>query len=175
MRPMVARLLAQWEAADAQARQQGLAWYSTARHEIARMAQDTGTPLPTACGVVAALSPRLQWAPNLRAARAVLERRTPTGVFRSSLGKAMAIFRGQVPLRVLSGPKVRAFYRALMGDRRAAVVDVWVARAAGWTRELKEKAYQRVADALAEAAAMVQVPVAWFQAVVWVAVRGRAA
>lgn len=77
-------------------------------------------------------------------------------------------------MSVLSGPKVRAFYRALMGDRDAAVVDVWVARAAGWTRELKQRGYDVVARALVAAARLARVSVARFQAVVWVAVRGRA-
>jgi hypothetical protein len=95
-------------------------------------------------------------------------------VFSSSLAKAQRIYRGERPSSVLSGPKVRAFYRALLGDTTAAVVDVWVARAAGWVGELKPRAYALVASALVAAARAVRVSVARFQAVVWVAVRGRA-
>lgn len=176
MAVMVRRLLRQWEGADAQARQEGLAWYPAARREIVRMAADAGVAPATAVGVVAALSPRLQWVSNLRAAREALAGRKPSGVFTTSYNKAKAILLGcKGPLAYLSGPKVRAFYRALMGDLRAVVVDVWVARAAGWVRGLKVSGYQQVADALATAAAWVGVPVAQFQAVVWVAVRGRSA
>jgi hypothetical protein len=172
---MVRRLLDHWSQADRDAHTQGRQWYAVARRTCGVMARERGVSLATACGVVAALSPRLQWGPNLRAARAVLAGERPTGVFRASLERARRIYQGARPLAVLSGPKVRAFYRALMGDATAAVVDVWVARAAGWVRELKEAAYAKVAAALATAARAVGVPVAWFQAVVWVAVRGRAA
>lgn len=172
---MVRRLLEHWSQADRNARTQGRQWYALARRTCAGMAREHGVSLATACGVVAALSPRLQWGPNVRAARAVCAGVVPSGVFRTSLAKAQRIRNGERPLSVLSGPKVRAFYRALMGDASAAVVDVWVARAAGWARELKDRAYAIVAGALAAAARVARVPVAAFQAVVWVAVRGRAA
>jgi hypothetical protein len=96
------------------------------------------------------------------------------GVFSTSLAKARAIAAGARPLDVLSGPKTRAFYRAIMGDERAAVVDVWVLRAIGWTRSVTEKAYQTIANALTIAAAYARTTVARLQAVAWVVVRGKA-
>lgn len=171
---MVQRLVALVARAPASAHELGGSWYSEAGRACARMARAYGCSKATACGVVAALSPRLQWAPNVRAADAVLAGATPTGVFRASLAKAKRIAAGEAPLRVLSGPKVRAFYRALMGDESAAVVDVWVLRAVGWARTVTAKAYARIARALTLAAARVGMTVARLQAVAWVAVRGRA-
>jgi hypothetical protein len=172
---MVRRLVAAWSGSDRTGRAQGRAWYPEARRTVRAMATTHGTSPATAAGVVAALSPRLMWAVNVRAAETVLAGSTPRGVFRTSLGKAMRIRRGARPLSVLSGPKVRAFYRALTGDDGAAVVDVWVARVVGWTRELKERAYGTVARALEQAAALLGLRVTDLQATAWVAVRGRAA
>lgn len=95
-------------------------------------------------------------------------------MFAASLAKARAIQQGAQPLRVLGGPKVRAFYRALLGDRDAAVVDVWVARAAGTDPQLTPARYARVEAALRDAAAQARTAVADFQATVWVVTRGRA-
>lgn len=172
--PMVQRLVALVSKAPTETHTQGGSWYAEAGRVCARMARAYGCSKATACGVMAALSPRLQWGPNQRAADAVLAGVVPTGVFRSSLRKAQRIAAGERPLDVLSGPKVRAFYRALMGDENAAVVDVWVLRAVGWTRTVKERAYRMIARALQLAAARLGMSVARLQAVAWVAVRGRA-
>lgn len=173
---MTARLVNAYTGADTDARAQGVAWYTEARAKVRAMARTHGVTRACAAGVVAALSPRLQWAVNVRAAEVVLAGGVPSGVFKTSFHKAMRIYRGgERPLAVLAGPKTRAFYRALMGDDHSAVVDVWVLRAVGWTRSLTDKVYRRIAGALARAAALVGVPVATLQAVAWVVVRGRAA
>lgn len=171
---MVSRLVQAWDKATDEEREQGAEWYAEARARISRMARNFGVSKSCAAGVVAALSPRLRWSVNVRAAETLLSGTTPSGVFKASLAKAQRILAGEKPLRVLSGPKVRAFYRALMGDESAAVVDVWVARAVGWTKEIKAKAYARIARALAKAAEIVGVAVAKLQAVAWVVVRGSA-
>lgn len=135
-----------------------------------------GCSAATAAGVIAALSPRLTWSYNVIAAEAVLAKaeRVP-GVFRANLVKARAIAEGARPLTVLSGPKVRAFYRALCGDSSAAVVDVWTARAAGLDQTaLTPTMYDQVARALRMGADEVGTTTSSMQAVAWVAVRGRA-
>jgi hypothetical protein len=175
MGTMVSRLLAHWRRAPAPVKREGAEWYRRARVVAYYQAQRHSQSLATCAGVIAALSPRLSWTRNVRAADEVLAgSERPAGVFRASVRKALAILRGASPLAVLSGPKVRAFYRALMGDEGAAVVDVWVARALGWTRELTEGAYRIVERALVLAAARARCSVATLQATVWIAVRGRA-
>lgn len=175
MRAMVSKLVATYQGAPPDAMQAGTMWYATARGTVQRLSREYGVTRAVAAGVVSALSPRLQWAVNVRAAEVVLGGDIPRGVFKTSLSKALRITRGgERPLVVLSGPKTRAFYRALMGDDSAAVVDVWVLRAVRWTRKVTAKAYARIARALAAAAAVVGVSVAVLQAVAWVVVRGRA-
>ena len=176
MRGMIRRLLATWQASGRTTRRQGRAWYPEARAAVRGMARTHGTSVAVAAGVVAALSPRLMWHVNVRAADAVLGGAIPVGVFRTSLSKALRIHRGgERPLDVLGGPKVRAFYRALTGDDGAAVVDVWVLRVVGWTKSLTERAYGQVAKALEVVARQLGVTVVDLQATAWVAVRGRAA
>lgn len=174
MTGMVQKLVNAWSRATDEERSLGAAWYATQHSKIGSMAKQHNVSKACAAGVVAALSPRLRWSVNVRAAETLLSGVSPSGVFKASLRKAQRILAGEKPLRVLSGPKVRAFYRALMGDESAAVVDVWVARAVGWTKEIKAKAYARIARALAKAAEIVGTAVAKLQAVAWAVVRGSA-
>lgn len=173
MQRVAARLLKHWYAATADQRKDGREWYVKANREARRLARLHGVSLATAAGVIAALSPRLQWTSNVRAAHKLLDGQDVTGVFLASLTKAQHIYTGERPLRILSGPKVRAFYGALMG-RPEAVVDVWIARAAGVDAALTPKSYATVAGALQMAADSVRVPVHVFQATTWVQIRGKA-
>lgn len=172
---MVRNLLNHWNSAADEVRVAGVNWYPTARIAVANMASRHKVSYRCAAGVIAAMSPRLHWVRNLAVADMVLgnARKVP-GVFRINLDKARRIRAGHKPLTVLSGPKVRAFYRALIGDDTAAVIDVWTVCAVGWTANLTEKAYHLVADALRIAAAKVRTSVAAMQAVAWVVVRGKA-
>lgn len=175
---MTRRLLGHWERATPEVKSQGSEWYTLARRIIEGMAREYDVPVATAAGVVAALSPRLQWGPNLRAAREVLAGRRPKGVFRTSIAKAEAIADRRTfpyPLDVLRGPKVRAFCLALMGVESAAVVDTWVLKAVGFPKATPtDREYRLVADALRIAAVRAGTTTARLQAIAWVAVRGRA-
>ncbi len=100
-----------------------------------------------------------------------------TGVFRRNLAKAEAIRDGAYPLDALSGPKTRAFYRALMGDSVACVIDSWMVRAAGYDPEavtLKVPAYDHFERALVHVATELGIPASHVQATIWIACRGRA-
>lgn len=175
IRALARRLVAWWAKADKATRTVGVQWYREARRIARQLARRYDCTVSRAAGVIAALSPRLTWTYNVTAAEAVLagDRKVP-GVFRASLAKARMIQEGARPLDVLRGPKVRAFYRALMGDRDAAVVDVWTARAAGVQDAPNEREYAQVAQALRMGADEVGVSTSELQAAVWVAIRGRA-
>lgn len=175
VRSLAARLAGHWHASDRATRRAGVRWYRDARDTARAMARAAGVTHATAAGVIAAISPRLHWRHNVNAARTLLLGGEPTGVFRASLAKARRIMAGERPLTVLSGRKVRAFYRALMGDESAAVVDVWTARAAGLDpKDLTPRQYDLVAAALTMAARDLGTTTARLQAVAWVHVRGRA-
>jgi len=139
------------------------------------MAREHGTTQAVAAGVIAALSPRIRWVRNLAVARLALAGKKVTGVFKNNLAKARRIIAGEKPLGVLSGPKTRAFYRAIMGDESAAVIDVWMLRAVNYAKyKLRDHEYNRITSALARAAHVVGTTIARLQAVVWAVVRGRA-
>ena len=175
IRRIASRLLSIYKSATTQALASGRDWYRKARLTAWDLAHTTSNTLRTSAGVIAALSPRLTWKYNIIAARKVLSKASSVpGVFRASLAKARAIVGGQSPESVLSGPKVLAFYRALTGDESAAVVDVWVARAAK-VKSVNPRSYKTIAQALELAAQQAGIPTAQFQASVWCAIRGRAA
>jgi hypothetical protein len=172
MRRVVNRFVALYSQATEQERALGESWYVEARSVARAMAHDNSVSLATACGVIAALSPRLHWSRNVTVAEMCLSGIVPTGVFRANLDKATAIRDGARPLSVLSGPKVRAFYRALMGHD-APVIDVWMQRAAKVVGTLRDTAYELLADALITAAKELGIAIAVLQATIWIVVRGR--
>jgi len=166
-------LVAHYRDADEDTEQLGAGWYRGSRIVARSISRSTGVSLSTAAGVLAAVSPRLRWSSNVAVAEALCAGKPVTGVFRANLAKAERILEGNRPLAVLGGDKVRAFYRAIMGDPDAVVLDVWMMRAAGWTKaSLSSREYEALSEALRSAAARVGLDPADFQAVVWTHVRG---
>jgi hypothetical protein len=171
------RLVAHFEEADVDTQALGGAWYRESQRVARRLARKHGVRLSTAAGVIAALSPRIRWASNVALADAMLGGEEIRGVFRRNVEKAENIIAGDKlgddPLMWLGGQKVTAFYRAIMGDEDAAVIDVWMYRAAGYDPLKGSPArYREVEQALREAAEYVNIGVAKFQAIVWTQVRG---
>lgn len=172
---MTERLVAHFEEADVETESLGGAWYRESRRTARALAQKHGVYTSTAAGVIAALSPRMRWASNVALADAVLGGEEVVGVFARNLAKARRIADGESPGQVLGGPKVTAFYRAIMGDQESAVVDVWMYRAADIDpKTATKKDYELVADALRKGAAYIGIATADFQAVIWTHVRGGA-
>lgn len=170
-------LLRHWLTATPEHKRLGRGWYSQARGLILSLAKKHGRSRCAVAGVVAATSPRLYWSRNVAVSEVLLAGGTPTGVFGASLNKARRILAGAKPLCVLGGQKVRAFYRALIGDPTAAVIDVWMLRASGlpdYTRLDRGGTYERVVKALRGLAGSLRIAVADLQATLWVVVRGSA-
>jgi hypothetical protein len=167
---MVMRLLEHYEAAG---HDEAAGWYRNSRRTARRLARQYGGGLGRAAGIIAALSPQVQWKVNVRMAEDMLRDGWATGQTYANLLKAERILQGERPLTVLGGPKVRAFYRAMMGDEDAAVIDTWMLQAIGWERKgVSLRQYERCAAALRAAAAQTGLTTAGFQAVVWTQVRG---
>lgn len=153
----------------------GIAWYRDSRRFARSLARQCGTGLGKPAGIVAALSPQVQWARNKSMAIEVMETGWTTGQTTANIHKAVRIWEGERPLSVLGGQKVRAFYRAIMGDPNAVVLDTWMAQAMGWPHNsFSERQYERCSRALTRAANRCGVPPANFQAIVWTHVRGGA-
>lgn len=99
----------------------GLTWYQTA-YEDARemMPENPGV----ACGVIAALSPGMQWEFNLLAADALIKGESLIGYgvrWYANVRKAKRILKGEPVFGVLGGPKTRAFWACMM-DRYTSQV-----------------------------------------------------
>jgi len=174
------RILNTWDAADAETRRLGAAWYGHAQEQAMCMAVSDAT-LDTACGVIAALSPRCGWAQNLAwAARVLAAKRQRKGcpaVHTTAMREqAWRIAGGEDPLDVLNGPKVRAFYRNLTGDPNSVTVDVWAARVATGDASTAGpgKSYDQISSAYREAARLRGVAPSTMQATCWIHIRGKA-
>lgn len=114
-------ITATYRAATPAERAEGKSWYATAR-EVA-VSLDPEDPI-RAAAIIAVLSPRLAWHKNVEAASDVYAGKAPK-VLGANAAKAVAIRDGADPDSVVSGPKVRAFWHAIVNpsDPRAIVVD----------------------------------------------------
>lgn len=145
-------------------------WYRESRRTARKLATKHGTTLATSAGVIAALSPRIQWATNVNGADHILGGGDTGPGFNRNVEKACRIRDGERPLSVLGGPKVTAFYRSIMGDENAAVIDVWMWRAMGVAPG--DLSYEEAAEVLRRAAGGAGISVSSFQALIWTQVRG---
>lgn len=175
MEPIVAGeagLLEAWGLVPAEAKTAQLngGWYRESRRVARALARKHECTLSTAAGVIAALSPRIRWNTNVQGADFILGGGNEGPGFNTNVEKACRIRDGERPLTVLGGPKVTAFYRAIMGDKDAAVIDVWMWRAMGAAPGTMK--YEEAEAALRAAAEKSGVAVADFQAIVWTYIRG---
>jgi hypothetical protein len=185
-------VLAVWDMADAETRAYGARWYADAYATAVELADRYGFTAAQAVGVIAALSPRVRWAPNVAAAATVLSwaedardglpvadvetlARECGGLFRANVRKAMHVVALDDPLGGLNGPKERAFYRNIMGDTSGVTVDVWATRAATYGKQDHPRGkadYANIAQGYRRAARAAGTTPRDLQAAVWVAYRG---
>jgi hypothetical protein len=162
-------------ATEAQKRR-GRAWYDAARAACADIAAETGVDVERVAAVLAITSPDARLVQNVEWTRAAC--RAGAGAGRYPRDQRPKVYRAlnDRPERVadsVRGPKVTAFYRAIMGDNDVLVIDRWAAFAAGEPRDKVPNASQRIAleAAYQNVAAMVGESVRDFQAIVWIQVR----
>ena len=175
------RAVKQYHAADPAVRQAGMRWYSLAERQMRDIAREgpVGFGSNRAAAVFAALSPRTQWAVNLRGAYSFakfaqlgLPEPPPMGLFHSR-AKAWAIAQLEVhPSRVLAGPKVTRFWKNLSGDPDPVTVDIWMARAVGVDEDKISRDYSMIERAYQKAAETLSIEPRQLQAIVWLHVRG---
>jgi hypothetical protein len=184
---MVRRITRAYRAASAADRAAGLGWYDAAQREAAAIWPERPD---LAAGVLAALSPRCQWSSNVAWAHALVTearagRACPDVSTKANRRTAWAIATaGDDPLRhlgtvshtgrVVSGHKVRAFYRNITGDHDSVTVDVWAFRAATGleVENITARQYRLISAAYVRAAAILGITPRECQAAVWVATRG---
>jgi hypothetical protein len=166
-------LLALYGEADCDVKRRGREWYDAARRECRKIARATGVPYKRVAAVLAITSPDAQLSTNLRWTREICEGSSATmaGRYpRDQRPKVEAALRSDDPGQYATGPKVSAFYRAIVGDADCLVIDRWASFAAGGPRDkvpgvkirrMIEAAYRRAADLTDET-------VRDFQAIVWI-------
>ena len=110
---------------------QGSTWYHRAYRTAKQIAHANGHTTAQAAGVLAALSPQVTWDRAVTLA-SLAARGEYVPHFRRQTAKAQRILTGEPPLDVLSGPKVRAFFRNIVDpDRNGPVtIDRWAMRIA---------------------------------------------
>lgn len=187
--PITRRILARYEQADAAQLRAGHEWYEKA-NDLAHRLSDLGSiTLAQSAAIIAALSPQVSWDKNIEAATRVvalhaadafdgtLERYPGYG---ENVRKCARILAGDI--EALRGPKVTAFYHAILGDLSHVVVDVWATRAARSTQANLAHAYlddelpgareRRDIDAAYRSAARLRdIKPAVMQAIVWTVTR----
>jgi len=168
-------LVERYESSTPTIRRRGRTWYPEAFRMLSGMAQETGRTTAQAVAVFAITSANTQLLANIRYTEAILRGERTHGcypVVQTPLVKgALSTTR---PQRFVTGPKCSAFYKAIMGDTNALVLDRWAARAAGFDNGRGDISgpRRRVLDAAyREAAALCGETVRAFQAVVWIVVR----
>src|SRR3990167_9874307 len=186
--PMKNRILKIFHSATPLETLEGAAWYDNARAEIEALAIAYSLPARTIAGVVAVLSPRLRWSENIIDASNVIYQfragitaeNCKSRTFLRSVNKAYNVLQGDDS--AISGPKVTAFYRNLLGDPDVITIDIWVVRAAigrtlrdssGSGRVPNKTEHAAITRAYENAANELGIAPTTLQAIVWVAVRNR--
>jgi hypothetical protein len=151
----------------------GRTWYERAERTVYLWADLFGYRPDQVAGIIAALSQRASWKQNLQQAHRCLRGERPRGLS-TAVEKAVRIRDGAnaCPSTILRGPKILAFYHALLGVKSAIVLDVWMLRAAGHGK-VNQNVYRDTAQQLLRESREAGVPPAEFQAVVWCVIRGR--
>jgi hypothetical protein len=164
-----------YNSADSAARNDGMEWYTIARNDCAEFAREFNLDIVTAVGIVAALSPNMRWDRNIKAARALIQGET-CAAYPANRDKANRILAGELPLDVLGGLKVRAFYGNILsaGSDVNVTIDGHAFNAAhGIAQPVKNanvtpREFARLTRAYRVAARIVGIPAPAMQAIVWV-------
>lgn len=103
----------------------GRSWYKNTNLQVHKLANETGYTPEQVAGVIAVLSPMVEWTLNLRSAvRFLKSNGKAKGIpgFASNRRKAREVLRGN--LDAVRGPKVRAFYETMLNpDHEFPVID----------------------------------------------------
>lgn len=173
------RILATFDRATASDLESGARWYDVANSlAVSLVGTSEVDSLDRAACLIAALSPRTDWARNVAGAVAMAHGDAPHGCIGTNVDRAVNVLAATDPHDGLgNGPKVKAFARNIAGDVESVTVDVWACRVADLDETLlsRKGAYDAVAHAYRLAARRRGVDPATMQATTWVVARnGRA-
>jgi hypothetical protein len=178
--PLTRRATAEYRRATPVIVERGRAWYREANAIALNHVVEYGVTLEQASGILAAFSPRMAWGQNVMMAERLLSRNGTLdgGCLKRSIEQASRIYFGEDPLRVMQGPKTRAFYQAVLtaGQSETAVIDVhaWSMLIGRRAEKAPNLTQYRAADTcIRRAADIVGEGTHELQAVTWLAWRAR--
>lgn len=168
-------LVSLYEKASPGVRRRGRAWYPEANRQLREIAARTECPVSHAVAVFSIVSPAVQLATALRWTEEILAGDRAGGRFPNVQAPKIEAARStRYPVARVTGPKVNAFYRAIMGDVGALVLDRWAIHAAGYPKPRSEvpRTLRKELDAAYRAAAAAcGETVRAFQAITWIVAR----
>jgi hypothetical protein len=174
------RVLKHYRSASGETLLAGLEWYDGA-FSVAKDLSAYGASVAQCAAVIAVLSPQVTWRVNLAAAREVCIAHAAgrrfsaySNVPHRQIARAFDILDGEQFCYTGRNPKTWAFYRAILGDQSAVVLDVWALRAAGYGPRVRVAERRAVEKSYRNAAHILGIPPREVQAVVWCQVRGGA-
>jgi len=155
-------------------------WYDVAREVAESLAVGTPYSVEQCAAVLAITSPSVLWRRNCEVSRIIIAAHL-AGIPHSDLGlcrnhrTVVSAYRAlDGDLSAVSGPKVTAFFAAIMGDPHAVTLDRHCFKAAIGVERCGPVLRRSVDAAYRAAAAAVGVTPREMQATVWVAWRGSA-
>jgi hypothetical protein len=179
---MVASILAWHDKGTEQIIIAGATWYPLGLDICRELAATYGCTLEQAVAVVAQLSPRTRWAPNIAYAAALLAGKDrPAGCMGRNWEDAKRAFAADDPIAAITGEKRISFAANFLGDDQAVTVDTWALRVAGLFTDEEQRpfgnvgGYEAVAEAYRAAAGMRGISPMAMQAITWCVIRGGAA
>lgn len=149
----------------------GLDWYTRAHHWCAATGARYGARTRTVAAILACTSQRVSWG-FAKELTADAFNGLPVRHYSQVRDKVRRLLAGEDPWRVLRGQKIRAFWRAIMGDKRAVVLDTWMLRCGLGAPRASVKQYRNTAAILRAEARAAGLSPADFQAIIWCHVRG---
>jgi len=157
----------------------GMEWYQLAHGLSHRWAAEHRLPFDYVAGIIAALSPRIQWEVNLADAKSILTdgEQASTAAFDPNVVKALWILDGTDPESELGGRKVRSFYRNI-ADPYASLdvtLDTWMTRVLGmeWKFLQRKGVYDAISAAFRIVADRHCVLPHQLQAALWIGANGK--
>lgn len=184
----VQNILTVYQHATNQEIDSGMTWYNEAHDTVKQWAKEYDQPPQVVAYALAALSPRVQWEPNKRACKKLLDlhrqgrkphyNRIVVAGTKTNKAKAIDII-WKHELDRLKGPKVTRFADNILNPETSdkITVDVWAVRAADLDPHADAKwlgpdpRYNRYEQAYLEASALLAQPPIKVQAVCWLVIQ----
>lgn len=156
----------------------GKYWYNHARLFCLMKSLEYNVSQEKIAAVLSVLSPRVKWEQNLKDVELVIwsfqesipYQEVPARAYKANVAKAYRILEGQRPE---FGQKTYSFYNCIVfPDTQDVCIDIWAARALGYSKsKISKKDYKAMQAQYREAAQEIGIEPYKLQAIIWVKIR----